>query len=80
MASISNWEYSLSNILLRYLKILKEQKLLVIADCSVCVREMESRLMQPINRNKYKLIVKQNFMVDLIAVMNKICFALGNSL
>lgn len=80
MASMSNWEYHLSNILLRYLKILKEQELFMIADCSICVRGMESRLIQPINRNKYKLMVKQNLMVDLIAIMNKICFALGKSL
>lgn len=52
----------------------------MIADCSICVGEMESRLMQPINRNINKLMVKQNFMVDLIAVMNKICFAFGDSL
>lgn len=80
MASMSNWEYHLSNILLRYLKILKEQELFMIADCSICVGEMESRLIQPVNRNKYKLMVKQNLMMDLIAVMNKICFVLGNSL
>lgn len=80
MASVNNWEYHLSNIFLRYFKILKEQELFMIAVCSICAGEMESRLIQPINRNKCKLMVRQNFMVDLIAVMNKICFALGDSL
>lgn len=79
MVSMSNWEYHLSDML-RHLKILKEQELFMIADCSICDGEMESRLIQPVNRSKYKLMVRQNLMMYLIAVMNKICFVLGNCL
>lgn len=77
-----SWQiWALGNIIcqisffLSCLKIWTEWELF---DCLICVGEMESGLIQCINRNKDKLMVRQNFMVGLIAATNEIlCFARG---